>query len=116
MATIKYEFPYAKSGPMFESYEVDEHWFKEFIKCVDSCTLDGPARDALIAHVMDRVAKPAGACVGIAEFDYMPERPQPIGYVSESGLQAIRQLGKAFIRREPDSLARIPIYAGKRND
>lgn len=114
MATIKYEFPYAKSGPMFESYEVDEHWFMEFIARVDSCTLDGPARDALIAHVMDRVAKPAGACVGIAEFDYTPERPKPIGYVSESGMHMLNTGRKGFVKPDKDALYSWPVYIGKK--
>lgn len=114
MTTIKYDFPYARSGPMFESYEVDEHWFNEFIKCVDTCTVDGPARDALIAHVMERVAKPAGKCVGMGAFDYTPERPNPIGYVSESGRHMLNQGSKAFVKPEKDALYVWPVYVGNR--
>jgi hypothetical protein len=114
MATIKYTFPYPKSGPMYFEYEVDEHWFNEFIKRVDSCVIDSPARDALIAHVMDHVAKPVGQCVGLAEFDYSPPRPQPIGYISESGMHMLNTGRKAFFKPEKDSLYVWPVYVGNK--
>ena len=114
MANVKYRFPYSRSGPIFEAYEVDENWFKQFIACVDACTLDGPARDALIAHVMEAVAKPTGRCVGVAEFDYTPERPAPLGYISKSGIHMLSTARKAFVTPDKDALYVWPVYIGNK--